>query len=43
VRTSEVPVAERIVTEVVSLPVHPALSEADLDHIIGAVRAAAGA
>jgi perosamine synthetase len=43
VRTSEVPVAERIVTEVVSLPVHPALSDADLDHIIGAVRAAAGA
>jgi dTDP-4-amino-4,6-dideoxygalactose transaminase len=43
VRTSDVPVADRIVREVVSLPVHPALEDADLDHIIASVRAVAGA
>jgi dTDP-4-amino-4,6-dideoxygalactose transaminase len=43
VRISDVPVAERIVSQVISLPVHPALTDDDLDHIIGAVRAVAGA
>ncbi|HEY2042829.1 MAG TPA: DegT/DnrJ/EryC1/StrS family aminotransferase [Jatrophihabitans sp.] len=32
------PAAARVVTEVVSLPVHPALSDPDLDQIIAAVR-----
>ncbi|MCU1635016.1 MAG: aminotransferase [Cryobacterium sp.] len=40
---SDVPVAERIVSEVVSLPVHTALTEADLDEIVAAVRAVVGA
>jgi perosamine synthetase len=43
VRISDVPVAEKIVSQVISLPVHPALTDDDLDHIIGAVRAVAGA
>ena len=43
VRIGDVPVAERIVREVVSLPVHPALEDAELDHIIASVRAVAGA
>jgi dTDP-4-amino-4,6-dideoxygalactose transaminase len=43
VRPSDVPVAARIVGEVLSLPVHPALSDADLDQVIAAVRAVAGA
>jgi perosamine synthetase len=43
VRISDVPVAERIVSEVISLPVHPALGEGDLDEIIAAVREIAGA
>lgn len=38
VRISDVPVAERIVREVVSLPVHPKVSEADVDHIVTSVR-----
>ena len=32
------PVAERFAKEVLSLPVHPAVSEADLDHIIETVK-----
>jgi perosamine synthetase len=32
------PAAARVVTEVVSLPVHPALSETDVDEVIAAVR-----
>ncbi|NYJ20234.1 DegT/DnrJ/EryC1/StrS family aminotransferase [Glaciibacter psychrotolerans] len=43
VAISDVPVAARIVTEVVSLPVHTALSDSDLTEIISAVRTAAGA
>lgn len=31
------PVAERLAREVISLPVHPALDQADLEHIAGAV------
>ncbi len=34
----DTPVASRTATEVISLPVHPALSRADLDHVIAAVR-----
>jgi perosamine synthetase len=33
----EVPVAEQTANEVISLPVHPLLSEADLEHIVAAV------
>jgi dTDP-4-amino-4,6-dideoxygalactose transaminase len=36
----EYPVAERIVQEVLSLPVHPGLTEADVDTIVDAVRKA---
>jgi perosamine synthetase len=43
VRMSEVPVAERVVREVVSLPVHPALTDDDLAHVIASVRTVAGA
>jgi perosamine synthetase len=42
VRSSDVPVAAQIVKEVLSLPVHPNMSEADLDHVIASVRAVAG-
>lgn len=35
--TDHLPVAEQAATEVVSLPVHPALSQSDLDRIIEAV------
>jgi dTDP-4-amino-4,6-dideoxygalactose transaminase len=38
VRASVVPVASRVATEVVSLPVHPGVSSEDLDQIIAAVR-----
>jgi dTDP-4-amino-4,6-dideoxygalactose transaminase len=37
------PVAERIVEEVVSLPVHPKLTRTDLDHIIASVSSIVGA
>jgi perosamine synthetase len=40
---SDVPVASRVVTEVVSLPVNTSLTDADLSKIISAVRAVAGA
>lgn len=40
---SDVPVAQQIVTEVVSLPVNTTLSDADLSEIIAAVRTIAGA
>jgi perosamine synthetase len=39
---ADVPVASRVVTEVLSLPVHTALIDADLDHVIASVRAVAG-
>ena len=38
--TGEFPVAERVVQEVLSLPVHPALQPADLDTIVEAIRKA---
>ena len=38
VRADPVPAAERFVTEVVSLPVHPHLTGEDLERIIGTVR-----
>lgn len=37
---ADVPVSARTASEVLSLPVHPRLSEADLDHIIEQTRAA---
>jgi perosamine synthetase len=40
---ADVPVASAVVDEVVSLPVHPRLSAADLDTIVTAVRKAMGA
>lgn len=40
---SDVPVASRMATEVLSLPVHPKLSAADLDTIVGAIREVFGA
>ena len=40
---SDVPVAARVVKEVVSLPVHNRLTEADLTEVISAVRSIAGA
>lgn len=40
VRAAEVPVASRITSEVLSLPVHPRLTDADLDSIIAETRAA---
>jgi len=40
---SDVPVAQQIVTEVVSLPVNTSLTDADLSEIISAVRTVAGA
>jgi perosamine synthetase len=43
VKQSEVPMASKIVQEVVSLPVHTALSDADITEIVSAVRAVAGA
>lgn len=43
VSLSDVPVASRVVSEVISLPVHTGLSESDLSEIIAAVRAVAGA
>jgi dTDP-4-amino-4,6-dideoxygalactose transaminase len=39
----ELPQTERAASEVVSLPVHPSLSEGDLDRIVTAVNALAGA
>jgi len=38
----ELPVAERLANEVLSLPVHPALSRDDLETIVCAVNEAAG-
>lgn len=43
VRISDVPVAERIVSEVVSLPVHPRVSPDDIAHIVESVRTILGA
>lgn len=40
VQVAEVPVARRTASEVLSLPVHPGLSGADLDRIAAAVRSA---
>jgi dTDP-4-amino-4,6-dideoxygalactose transaminase len=40
---SDVPVATQVVEQVLSLPVHTALSDADLEEVISAVRAVAGA
>jgi dTDP-4-amino-4,6-dideoxygalactose transaminase len=37
---TSLPVAERTAAEVLSLPVHPALSEADVDRIVDSVRSA---
>jgi dTDP-4-amino-4,6-dideoxygalactose transaminase len=38
VNRSSCPVAEQIVTEVISLPVHPGLSVQDVDRIIAAIK-----
>lgn len=43
VRVADVPVASRVVTEVVSLPVHPRLSSADVDTVVATVRTILGA
>ncbi|WP_407341753.1 DegT/DnrJ/EryC1/StrS family aminotransferase [Pengzhenrongella phosphoraccumulans] len=43
VRISDVPVAARIVSEVVSLPVHPKVSADDIAEVIAAVRSILGA
>lgn len=43
VHISEYPVAERIVQQVISLPVHPRLSPADLDRIIESIQSIVGA
>jgi perosamine synthetase len=43
VAISDVPVAARMASEVISLPVHTALSDSDLREIIASVRAVAGA
>jgi dTDP-4-amino-4,6-dideoxygalactose transaminase len=43
VRVSDVPVAARVVSEVVSLPVHPKLSAGDVDAVVTAVRTILGA
>lgn len=43
VRRGHFPVAERIVREVVSLPVHPRVSDTDVDTIVAAVRRILGA
>jgi dTDP-4-amino-4,6-dideoxygalactose transaminase len=40
---SEVPVAQRIAGQALSLPVHPALTDGDLDTIVSAVREVLGA
>jgi dTDP-4-amino-4,6-dideoxygalactose transaminase len=40
VHVDTTPVAARVVSEVVSLPVHPNLADSDLDRIIEAVRLA---
>jgi dTDP-4-amino-4,6-dideoxygalactose transaminase len=39
----ELPATERAASEVVSLPVHPSLSQSDLERIVSAVNAVAGA
>jgi perosamine synthetase len=39
---SDVPVATRVAAQVLSLPVHPKLTDADLDQIVGTVREALG-
>ncbi|WP_199423584.1 DegT/DnrJ/EryC1/StrS family aminotransferase [Actinotalea solisilvae] len=43
VRISDVPVAAQVVTEVVSLPVHPKVSGVDVQHIVDSVRRILGA
>ena len=40
---TDVPVATRVATEVLSLPVHPGLTEADVETIVGSVREVLGA
>jgi len=42
-RTEDLPETERAAREVLSIPVHPSLSAADLDRIVSAVNALAGA
>ena len=42
-RTEDLPETERAAAEVLSLPVHPSLTEEDLDRIVTAVNALAGA
>ncbi|MGH3623721.1 MAG: DegT/DnrJ/EryC1/StrS family aminotransferase, partial [Sciscionella sp.] len=42
VLAADVPVARRVAGEVLSLPVHPKLSEADLDKIVTVVREVLG-
>lgn len=39
----ELPVTARAAAEVISLPVHPSLSQGDLERVVGAVEAAVGA
>ena len=43
VRISDVPVAAQVVTEVVSLPVHPRVSADDVRHVVDTVRSILGA
>ena len=43
VRITDVPVAARVVAEVVSLPVHPKVSADDVAHIVASVRSILGA
>ena len=43
VRIDDVPVAAQVVTEVVSLPVHPRVSADDVKHIVDSVRSILGA
>jgi dTDP-4-amino-4,6-dideoxygalactose transaminase len=38
VRCSSVPMAERAARQVLSLPVHPHLTDADVDRVVGAIR-----
>jgi dTDP-4-amino-4,6-dideoxygalactose transaminase len=42
-RTLDLPETERAAREVMSLPVHPALSDADLEHIVRSVNAVTSA
>ncbi len=42
-RTGEFPVAERVAAQVLSLPVHPQLSQADRERVVSAFKSAVGA